>query len=166
MWWWRKVRNHTYWLPGSSPHPEGLPYYVHDVSLRRLNNEQGLSLYATADSSEAEKVTHYFALTQMGYDNLDYLLIPDGTWEILELRPELVCCTGLPPYLSDRHYEVRGLTETLEARLADIILKDASRQACRAKKGNVRQVAPTYLNADSALRQFLHEEWEAELFGC
>ena len=162
MWWWRKVRNHTYWRPEADLHPEGLSYYVHDVALRP--NEEGLSLYAAIDHSEANNVAHYFALTQMGYDKLDYLLIPDGTWDAFGFRPELVPCTNIPPYLSTRHYEVRGLTETLTTRLAEIILGDASRQACRAKRGDVLRVAPTYLDAEPALRQFLHEEWEAKLF--
>ena len=45
MWWWRRVRNHSYWSPGAQPHQEGPSYYVPDLALRRQKDEQGLSLY-------------------------------------------------------------------------------------------------------------------------
>jgi hypothetical protein len=178
MFWWRKVRNHSYWSPGAALHQEGPPYYVPDVKLRP--GEEGLSLYAAVDEAEAECVARYFALTQMGYDNLDYLLIPDAVWTALRERAETLGETAgdipeniwlrpgivprnLPTYLATRHYEVLGLTENLEVQLADIILGAPSRQAHRAKKGDIRQIAPLLLQNDSALRGFLHEEWVAKL---
>ena len=117
MWWWRRVRNHTYWDPGANQHPDGLPYYVHDVALRRQHNEEGLSCFSVADDSEADRVTHYCALTLYGYDNLDYLLIPDDTWDGFGLRPIHVPMPNIHPYLSTRHYEVRGLTEGAEPQI-------------------------------------------------
>jgi hypothetical protein len=78
MWWWRRVRNHSYWSPGAQPHQEGPSYYVPDLALRRQKDEQGLSLYHVGEG-ETDDVAHYYALTQMGYDNLDFLLIPHGS---------------------------------------------------------------------------------------
>src|SRR5438046_1652344 len=106
MWWWRRVRNHSYWSPSNDPHSEGPSYYVHDVALRRVRDEKGLSLYAVADESEADQVAHYYAMTQMGYDNLDYLLIPDGPWKTIGLTPTPTLVENLHPYLSHRHCEV------------------------------------------------------------
>lgn len=159
--WWRKVRNHTYWLPGAGLHPDGNSYYVPDVALRK--NEEGLSLYSVADESDAKQVAHYYALTQMGYDNLDYLLIPDGPWTILGLSPRHVPATGLPRFLSTRHFEVNGLTPSLETLLAAAILADANRTAHRLTRKTVLSVAQSYLSRDPGLRRLLHEEWEAKL---
>jgi hypothetical protein len=164
MWWWRKVRNHTYWVPGASLHADGPSYYVHDVALRL--NEDGLSLYSAADQSVAEKITHYYALTLWDFSNLDFLLLPDATWNTLGLHPAQISYTEIHPYLSSLHYEVRGLTKELESQLAAIILGETERQARRARKADVLKAAPGYLNSDPTLRSFLHEEWEEKLSLC
>jgi hypothetical protein len=160
MWWWRKVRNHSYWRDAGG-HPEGPSYFTQDVSLRQ--NEQGLSLYAAADQSEALKITHFFALTLGGYENLDYLLIPDSTWGAIGLRPKLIPNREIYPYLCDRHHEVHGLTRELGVQLVGIILQDTNRHAYRAKKRDIQEAARTYLQDDCSLHQFLHEEWRVRL---
>jgi hypothetical protein len=163
MLWWRKVRNHSYWTPGVDQHSEGVSYYVHDVALRRQSNEQGLSLYAVADESEANQIANYYALTQMGRTNLDYLLIPDGPWNSIGLSPTKSPIETLPPFLAGRHYEVFELTEDLESRLAAAILADEGRTAHRLTKRTVQTAAQCYLDGDQTLRQYLHEEWAARL---
>jgi len=161
MLWWRKVRNHSYWLAGADPHPEGSSYYVHDVALRP--QEAGLSLFAIADMAEVDKVNHYFGLTLAGYNHVDCLLIPDGVWHAIGLQPQQVIFPTIHPYLSDLHFEVRGLNETIESKLAKMILADKNRHACRTKKGAIQTAASTYLANEPTLRQFLHEDWMTKL---
>jgi hypothetical protein len=160
MLWWRKVRNHTYWLPGGTLHPEGLSYYVPDVALRRQNQEEGLSLFAVTDQKEWEILSIYYALTLSGYDNLDYLVIPEGVWITLGLHPGHVPYHNLHPFLSDRHYEVIGLTEAQETKLAQIILANPDREAGRARRNDIKKTAQTLLAKDLTLRQLLNSEWE------
>jgi hypothetical protein len=162
MLWWRKVRNHIHWHPGNQQHAEGASYYVHDFKLRP--QDEGLSFYLVSDQSEANTVAHYYALTQQGYDDLHYLLIPDAIWTEIGRRPVPVSYKDLPLYLSDRHHEVRGLTDELPDRLSEITYRDATRHSLRLKKRDVLQTATTYFASDANLRQFLHEEWETKLF--
>jgi hypothetical protein len=137
------------------------------LSLRE--NEEGLSIYAVADDSvgQMQQVTadigHYFSLTLGGCNNCDFLLIPDGAWNALELRPEQIDYNCLHPYLRNLHYEIRGLTPALAVQLAANVLADPTRQAGRLRKSQILEAAPGYLQNDPNLRGFLHHEWVVKL---
>jgi hypothetical protein len=161
MWWWRTVRNHNYWIPDGQMPSEGLGYYAHDVMLRE--RELGLSVFSVSDLSHVERVTHYFALTRSSPDNIDYLLIPDGVWTTLGLRPEPSTDDRLHPFLSNLHHEVFGCTKQMSERLALLIVEDPNRQAGRTRKSAIEKAGKTYLQTEIELENYLNEGWKAKL---
>lgn len=96
---------------------------VKDLTPRE--GELGLSVYRVADDSESDDsevtlVAILFALMRDRPDNLDYILIPESLLISLGLEAEPVPTPETHPFLSERHYEIRGLAgdEAEETRLA------------------------------------------------
>jgi hypothetical protein len=106
MWWWRRVRNHSRWVVGGPGEPPAVADCARDFSPRPVD-QGGLSVFAATDDAEAEMVAHLYGLTLMGPDNLDYLLLPTGAFELPGLATIRVRMDGrIHPYLSERDHEV------------------------------------------------------------
>src|SRR5438876_11318372 len=101
--------------------------YAQDLQLRP--DENGLSVFASKDNSEAELIGQLFAFTCMRRpQDLDYLLIPPECFGAVGLsvspvpQPET-----FHPFLSDRHHEVYGLTPESTEQLTRSILSHSGR---------------------------------------
>jgi hypothetical protein len=66
---------------------------------------------------------------------------------------------GIDPYLSERHFEIFGLTPELTRGLAAAILRAAGRRVERLSKRDIPPLAAELCRRDPSLQRFLGEGW-------
>jgi hypothetical protein len=129
--------------------------------LVRKPGEPGLSVYRVGTEDEERQVAVRFAVTLRSArsDHLDYIVFPAELAEDLGLTVAHVPQEGIDPYLSERHFEILGLTPALTQKLAAAILSAAGHRVERLNKRAVPLLAVELCRLDPSLRGFLAEGW-------
>jgi hypothetical protein len=126
---------------------------------------QGLSVFRAETEAEQQEVALRFALTcrDARPEHVDYVAFPSSLAEDLGLIVAHRPYDDLDPYLSERHYEMIGLTPELGLHLATAILKHEDRLAGRLEKQEVPALGADLCRRDSRIRSYLGDGWPERL---
>jgi hypothetical protein len=152
------------WLPKSVvDESKRVELAVRDLA--RKPGEPGLSVYRVDAEDEERQVAVRFAVTLRSArsEHLDYIVFPAEVAEGLGLTVAHVPQEGIDPYLSERHFEILGLTPELTRVLAAAILAVAARRVERLGKREIPLLASELCRRDPSLRRFLAEGWSETL---
>jgi len=158
MWLLRRVKAER-WPEGQGKYTqEDVAAAYEDLRLRRENDETGISVYKVADEKEAENVALLYAMTlRRRPQKFDYILIPDTAIADLPMRKETE--EGHHPSLSDRHYEIDGLTDKEVEQLTTRLLGCEERRTFHLDRRRVESLALNQIDAEPQLADELSPEW-------
>jgi hypothetical protein len=134
------------------------------VDLELRPDEDGLSVFRVEGGDDSREVAVRFALNcRDDRGPIDYLVFPSELVERLGLVVASFPREDLDSRLSERHYEILGLTPELTIRLAAAILADTGRHVERVQKGDVIRLAVEICRRDPELQDRLKGDWATKL---
>jgi hypothetical protein len=133
-----------------------------DIELRA--GEPGLSVFRVEGEDESREAAVRYVLNCRDDRNpVDYLVFHAELAERLGLTVIPAPRQDLHPWLSERHYEILGLTDELTRSLAVAILSDSRRRVQRIPKADLPVLGEEICRRDPAIRPHLSEKWAARL---
>jgi len=160
MWLWRNARRARWEHDRDPENPEHVGEAAKDVSLRNERGELGLSVFRVETTAEAQRVAILYASTLLDRPGkLDYMMAPSQCFENLELVVSHRPVEGLYPYLSERHYEVMGLDESVSLALARELLASPERVVVRIRESELIAELRKLMVKEPLLHHFVGEAW-------
>jgi hypothetical protein len=142
MWLLRGVGK-TRWLDRGADDPAHVAAAAKDLSLRP--GEDGLSVFQVDDEEDGRRVATllgvYKTLIRGRSDHVDYILVPPEVFAGFGLSVVPVPDPSLGPELSERHREVKGITDAISMRLAAVLLEEKRFQLGRIPRQDIDRAA-------------------------
>ncbi len=142
MWLLRGVRK-ARWLDRRADDTAHVAAAARDLSLRP--GEDGLSLFEVDDEEDGRRVATLLGvskkLTRGRSDHVDYILVPSDVFGGPGLSVVPAPDPALGPELSERHREVKGITDAISLRLATVLLEGGRFQLARIPRQEIDRAA-------------------------
>ena len=124
------------------------------------DGESGVSVYRVHDVDEAEELV---VLHEMMSDHrpgkVDYLLLPESLLEPLGVAIEHESVLNRLGYLSDRHFEIRGISAKTKSELASAVKADGA-EVRRLTGSRVKEIARDCFDRHADVDQYVvRDEW-------
>ncbi|MCG8425062.1 MAG: hypothetical protein MJE77_44845 [Proteobacteria bacterium] len=159
---WLRIGKRGRWKERSAQSPDDVAEASKDLAPRE---HEDLSVYKVDSLDEATRVATAHALTQKpGPANIDAVVLPDQALTTAGLEPIPVPMEELPAYLSDRHYEIRGLEDPdVQRVVAEAALNLGNVDAQRLPKGTLKEMALNGVLEEEGVKAAISTKWKEYL---